>query len=160
MKKERETFLCEVTMSKERIVAPSASLGRLPADEQLRHLHSALQQCLGLLEDVIRREKEEFGTDGSSEYGRMQNTVKDRLGHLLGSTKLLLVAGDATATLTPAPEKGSSFGLKLWTYRVLQELIHWTLSASQTLHSLQSQREKEAPKAARRGRRGKGRMRK
>ncbi|KAL4640602.1 hypothetical protein GN956_G12862 [Arapaima gigas] len=163
---EREAFLSEVTVAQERIVTPSPALGRLPPSEQLRLLHSALQQCLGLLQDVMARENEDFGVDDKGEYGRLQNTVKDRLEHLLGSTKLLLVSRDGTAALTPAREvtdgleKGNSFSLKVWIYRVLQELIHWMLTAWQTLQALQSRREKEPARAARRGRRGKDGLRK
>lgn len=32
------------------------------------------------------------------------------------------------------------FGLKMWTYRVLLELIHWADHATQTLHILHTER--------------------
>lgn len=36
---------------------------------------------------------------------------------------------------------GGGFGLKMWTYRVLQELVHWANHAAQTLHVLHKERE-------------------
>lgn len=36
---------------------------------------------------------------------------------------------------------GGAFGLKLWTYRVLQEIIHWAEQATLTLHLLHQERE-------------------
>lgn len=36
---------------------------------------------------------------------------------------------------------GGAFGLKMWTYRVLLELIHWADHAAQALHVLHLERE-------------------
>lgn len=36
---------------------------------------------------------------------------------------------------------GGAFGLKVWTYRVLLEIIHWADQAAQTLHVLHKERE-------------------
>lgn len=36
---------------------------------------------------------------------------------------------------------GGAFGFKLWTYRVLQEIIHWAEQAALTLHLLHQERE-------------------
>ena len=36
---------------------------------------------------------------------------------------------------------GGGFGLKMWTYRVLLELVHWANHAAQTLHVLHKERE-------------------
>lgn len=38
-------------------------------------------------------------------------------------------------------EGSGSFAAKLWTYRVLLELIHWTDSASQTLHLFHTEKQ-------------------
>lgn len=42
---------------------------------------------------------------------------------------------------TGVDEADSSFQVKLWTYRVFQELIYWTGSASRTLHLLHTERD-------------------
>lgn len=34
---------------------------------------------------------------------------------------------------------GGIFGLKLWTYRVLLELVHWADHAERTLHTLHTE---------------------
>ncbi|KAJ8410935.1 hypothetical protein AAFF_G00179700 [Aldrovandia affinis] len=159
--RERENFPPEMCLEKDRIVALSPSAPHLSANERVWLLHSALHQCLRLLERVIGWEDEQgFGEEG--EYESMRSTVKDRLGHLLQSTKTLLVEGEGIAPLTPNPdnpeetdglEKGGIFEAKLWTCRVLQELIHWTQSTAQTLHTMHSERDKERGKTT--GRKGK-----
>lgn len=40
-------------------------------------------------------------------------------------------------------EGSGSFAAKLWTYRVLLELIHWSDSATHALHLLHSEQENE-----------------
>lgn len=163
--RERESFSPELSLDKGRIVALVLSAPHLSANERVWLLHSALHQCLRLFERVIGWEIEQ-GFGGEGEYERVRNTVKDRLGHLLQSTKNLLAETEGITPLTPDPvnpeetdglEKGGIFEAKLWTFRVLQELIHWTQSAAQTLHSVQSEREKERGRTTvRKGKRDKG----
>ncbi|XP_036372872.1 ciliary neurotrophic factor, partial [Megalops cyprinoides] len=152
--REREHFPPEFSPEKGRIVPVAPSAPHLSASERVCLLHSALRQCLGLLERVIGWEEEQ-GADGEGEYQSVRNAVRDRLGHLLQSTKALLVDGEGMAALTPDPNnaeemdglgRDGAFGAKLWAYRVLQELIHWTHSTAQTLHALQTDREKERGK--------------
>ncbi|KAG5848263.1 hypothetical protein ANANG_G00096620 [Anguilla anguilla] len=140
--REREGFSPDLSLEKGRIVA-----------------------LVLLFERVIGWEIEQ-GFGGEGEYERVRSTVKDRLGHLLQSTKNLLAETEGITPLTPDPnnpeetdglEKGGIFEAKLWTFRVLQELIHWTQSAAQTLHSVQSEREKERGRTTvRKGKRDKG----
>ncbi|KAG9342411.1 hypothetical protein AGOR_G00192090 [Albula goreensis] len=161
--RERESLPPELPLEKDRIVALSPSAPHLSANERVWLLHSALCQCLRLLEHVIGWEEKQ-GFSGEGEYESVQTTVKDRLGHLLQSTKTLLVDGEGITPLTPDPgnpeetdglEKGGIFEAKLWTYRVLQELIHWTQSTAQTLHNLHSERDKDRAKTTRKGKREK-----
>ncbi|XP_056313263.1 ciliary neurotrophic factor [Danio aesculapii] len=134
---------------------------QLSDEEKISILHAALKECLRLLEDVITREDEEF-PDEDSEYKRIRTTVRDRLRHLLASTEQMIVDGqkfeaeveeelDGQAT-------GGSFGLKMWTVRVFQELVHWTGQTSDALSSLPAEKDK-AP-VSRRTRRGAGKLRK
>lgn len=67
----------------------SLSSPDLSSDEQVQLLHSALRKCLGLLECLILREEEEMG-ELEGEYETLRKSVRDRLGHLLHSTKVLL----------------------------------------------------------------------
>lgn len=70
--------------------------------QQVGHVHSALSQCLEMLECLIAREVEELGEEIEGEYETARNTVKDRLGHLLHSTGALLENGEGVCT--PLPE--------------------------------------------------------
>ncbi|KAJ3585113.1 hypothetical protein NHX12_013835 [Muraenolepis orangiensis] len=124
--RERESFLADHTPEEGRIVSlsPDALADDPGAEEQVGLLHGALRQCL--------------------EYEAMRKTVRSRLEHLLHSTKVLLPppqAGGAEAEVTPdnacteeVDGEGGSFALKMWTYRVLLELVHWADHASTTLH--------------------------
>ncbi|KAJ8383140.1 hypothetical protein SKAU_G00039180 [Synaphobranchus kaupii] len=122
---------------------------RYHCNERVWLLHSALKQCLGLLEYVIGREEELEG-EGDGEYESVRNSVRDRLGHLLHTTRVLLEkeeeaempAHDPDCNKDVEVDEGDGvFGVKLWIYRVLQELIHWTHSASEALHTFHSERE-------------------
>lgn len=141
--KERENFLSHHVPGEKRLV----TLGLCPEDlttaEQVGHVHSALRRCVELLECLISREVEEMGEELEGEYETLRKAVKDRLGHLVHSTGALLENGEGGCP--PSSEincsegedevEGSrSFAFKLWAYRVLLELIHWTDSASQALH--------------------------
>ncbi|CDQ88685.1 IL-6 subfamily member ciliary neurotrophic factor-like [Oncorhynchus mykiss] len=142
--RERESLLSDHTPAGDRIVSLSLSSPDLSSDEQVQLLHSALRKCLGLLECLILREEEEMG-ELEGEYETVRKGVRDRLGHLLHSTKVLL---ETEEDVTPDHQCNEevdgvvgTFGAKMWTYRVLLELIHWANSASQTLHVLHSERE-------------------
>ncbi|XP_047433167.1 ciliary neurotrophic factor [Mugil cephalus] len=145
--KERETFLSGHTPGSQRIVSLSQDSEEPSAEEQVQLLHSALRQCLGLLHCVILKEEEEWG-ELEGDYETMKKTVRARLEHLLSMTKDLGETDDVTLEVTPDPQcneevdgAGGIFGLKMWTYRVLLELIHWANHAALTLHVLHTQRE-------------------
>lgn len=55
----------------------------------------------------------------------------------LGVIKSCLLA----PSLQETDGAGGAFALKMWTYRVLLELIHWADQAAQTLHVLHEERE-------------------
>ncbi|KAK6323022.1 hypothetical protein J4Q44_G00053610 [Coregonus suidteri] len=142
--RERESLLSDHTPAGDRIVSLSLSSPDLSSDEQVRLLHSALRKCLGLLECLILREEEEMG-ELEGEYETARKSVRDRLGHLLHSTKVLLETDEDVTPDHQCDEEVDgvvgTFGAKMWTYRVLLELTHWADSASQTLHVLHSERE-------------------
>ncbi|XP_061108277.1 uncharacterized protein LOC133135360 [Conger conger] len=147
--KEKESFPSEHSTETDRILSLCVTSPDLSADERVWLLHSALQQCLGLLEYVIGREEELEG-EGDEEYHSVRRTVRDRLGHLLNTTRVLLEKEEEVNIPTPNPdcnkdvevdEGDGVFGMKLWIYRVLQELIHWSHSASEALHVFHSERE-------------------
>ncbi|KAL1272131.1 hypothetical protein QQF64_031147 [Cirrhinus molitorella] len=144
--KERENFLSHHVPDGERLVALGLCPEALTTAEQVGHVRSALRRCKELLECLITREVEEMGEELEGEYESLRKTVKDRLGHLVHSTAALLENGEGGCPPSPPlqctegqDEVDDSFAAKLWTYRVLLELIHWTDSASQTLHLFQSE---------------------
>uniref|UniRef100_A0A3B4ZND6 Uncharacterized protein n=1 Tax=Stegastes partitus TaxID=144197 RepID=A0A3B4ZND6_9TELE len=145
--KEKETFLSDHTPEEGRIVSLSHNLETPNAEEQVQLLHSALRQCLGLLHCVILKEEENWGgLEGN--YETMRKNVRTRLEHLLHSTKELVETKEVTLEVTPDHHcneeidgVGGLFALKMWTYRVLLELIHWADLATQTLHVLHRERE-------------------
>ncbi|CAN9509557.1 unnamed protein product [Ophioblennius macclurei] len=147
--KERETFLADHTPAEGRMVSLSADQDELSAEEQVQRLHSALRRCLGLLHCAILKEEEEWG-ELEGDYSDMRKTVRFRLEYLLRTTKALVETEDVTLEVTPDHQcneetdgggGGGAFGLKLWTFRVLLELIHWADHAAQTLHVLHKARE-------------------
>lgn len=145
--KERETFLSDDAPDGGRIVTLSPDSEGPSAEQQVQSLHSALRQCLGLLHCVILKEEEEWG-ELEGEYETMRKTVRLRLEHLLYSTKGLVETEELTLEVTPDHQcneetdgAGGVFGLKMWTYRVLLELIHWADHAAQTLHALHKEKE-------------------
>ncbi|XP_024292468.2 uncharacterized protein LOC112261403 [Oncorhynchus tshawytscha] len=142
--RKKETFAEELTVGGERLVTVPPLSSQLSPNDRLWRLYSALQQCRNLLERAIGLE-EGVGNDGDrAEYESQRKTVRDRLGHLLASTRLLLEDGAGTAAFTPDPKNtetaslvnGSPFALKLWIYRIFSELEHWTLTTSRTLKAL------------------------
>lgn len=71
-------------------------------------VHTALGQCQGLLERAIVLEDKELGLPAdkeNTEYLSQRKVVKERLGHLLQSTKSLLVDGVGTATVVTGQER-------------------------------------------------------
>uniref|UniRef100_A0A4W5NBQ7 Ciliary neurotrophic factor n=1 Tax=Hucho hucho TaxID=62062 RepID=A0A4W5NBQ7_9TELE len=142
--RKKETFAEELTVGGESLVTVPPLSSQLSPNDMLWRLYSALQQCRNLLERAIGRE-EAVGNGGDrAQYENQKKTVRDRLGHLLASTRLLLEDGAGTAAFTPEPKNseidypgnGSPFALKLWIYRIFNELEHWTLTASKTLKAL------------------------
>ncbi|KPP63993.1 hypothetical protein Z043_117703 [Scleropages formosus] len=152
LQKEKESFLAEHGPEGPNIVAVSLSLDDLSTYDKLRLLRSALRECLALLRSVMSREEElGYSDGGQGEYESMRNTVRDRLEHLLHSTELLLEetrtsnspqVPDGAVSVEP-DEVDGAFQAKVWTYRVLQELVHWTRYTSQTLHILHAEWEAE-----------------
>uniref|UniRef100_A0A673HLY4 Ciliary neurotrophic factor n=1 Tax=Sinocyclocheilus rhinocerous TaxID=307959 RepID=A0A673HLY4_9TELE len=147
--KERESFLSQHAPGGERLVTLALCPEALSTGEQVGHVRSALRRCMGLLECLIVREVEEMGEELEGEYESLRKTVRDRLGHLLHSTGALLEEGEGGCPPSPPlqctegqdeVDGSDSFAAKRWTYRVLLELIHWTDSASQTLHLFHSEK--------------------
>ncbi|KAL1023552.1 hypothetical protein UPYG_G00042300 [Umbra pygmaea] len=162
--RKKEAFSKDHTVSEERLVTVTSLSSQLSANDRVWRLYSALQQCRRLLEGVIGQE-EVLGT-GADEvvYESQKITVRERLNHLIDSTRRLLVDGDGTASLTPDPDNSekldgakssSPFALKLWIYRVYHELEHWTLIATKTLQALNNST--DAPKERGKQRRNRGR---
>ncbi|KAJ8281291.1 hypothetical protein GJAV_G00065870 [Gymnothorax javanicus] len=109
--RERESFSLEQSLDKDRIINLTLNASHLSANERVWLLHSALHQCLRLLERVIGWEDDQ-GFGGAGEYKRMRTTVKDRLGHLLQSTKSLLVETEGITPPPPEPDNPETDGLK------------------------------------------------
>lgn len=141
--RERETFPADHTPDGGHMVSLSHESEEPSAEEQVQLLHLALRQCLGLIHCVIQKEEEEWGElDG--EYESLRKTVRSRLEHLLHSTNDLVESDDMPVSpdircTEEVDGAGGGFGLKLWTYRVLLEVIHWADHAAQTLHILHSE---------------------
>ncbi|KAM9836345.1 uncharacterized protein ACBR49_018799 [Aulostomus maculatus] len=144
--REKETFLSGHTPEGGRIVSLSPDTEEPSTEEQVQLLHAALRQCLGLLHCLILKEEEEWGAL-EGDYETMRKNVKSRLELLLHSTKDLVGTEDRTLEVTPDTQCTEEidggrgvFGLKMWTYRVLLELIHWADHAAQTLHVFHKER--------------------
>ncbi|XP_064782184.1 uncharacterized protein LOC135506754 [Oncorhynchus masou masou] len=161
--RKKETFAEELTSGGDRLVTVPPLSSQLSPNDMLWRLYSALQQCRNLLEHAIGREERVGNDRNRTEYESQKKTVRDRLGHLLESTRLLLADGAGTAAFTPDPNNteidgpvnGSPFALKLWIYRIFNELEHWTLAASKTLKALHP--DGAAPKERRTRGRARGR---
>uniref|UniRef100_A0A3Q2PW79 Uncharacterized protein n=1 Tax=Fundulus heteroclitus TaxID=8078 RepID=A0A3Q2PW79_FUNHE len=144
--KERETSLSDHTPGG-RMVSLSPEAQEPSTEEQVQLLHSALRQCLGLIQCVSQKEEEEWG-DQEGDYKTQKDRVQRRLQHLLHSTRDLVGDEDGTLEVTPNHQcteevdgAGGAFGLKMWIYRVLLELMHWTDHAVKTLYVLHTERE-------------------
>lgn len=98
--KERETFLADHTPDEGRIVSLSHDAEEPSAEQQVRLLHQALRQCLGLIHCVILKEEEEWG-ELEGDYETMKNNVRVRLEYLLLTTKDLVETGGVTLEVTP-----------------------------------------------------------
>ncbi|XP_027895130.1 uncharacterized protein LOC114158022 isoform X2 [Xiphophorus couchianus] len=145
--KERETSLSDQTPDGGRMVSLSPEATESTTEEQVQLLHSALRQCLGMIHCVIQKEEEEWGRLEDN-YETLKASVRARLENLLHTTKNLLRSKDKILDVTPDHQCnedvdgiGGTFGLKMWTYRVLLELIHWADQAAKTLHVLHEERE-------------------
>ncbi|XP_059210894.1 ciliary neurotrophic factor-like isoform X2 [Centropristis striata] len=144
---EKESSLTDHAPDGGRIVSLSHESEEPSTEQQVQLLHSALRQCLGLIHCVIQKEEEEWG-ELEGDYETLKKNVKLRLEHLLHSTKSLVETENRTLEVTPDHQcneetdgAGGVFGLKMWTYRVLQELVHWADHAAQTLTVLHTERE-------------------
>uniref|UniRef100_A0A3B3RU55 Uncharacterized protein n=1 Tax=Paramormyrops kingsleyae TaxID=1676925 RepID=A0A3B3RU55_9TELE len=145
--KERESFPSEDFLEDSRVVVVPLPCDNPSTDERVWILYAALGQCLGHLQKLISLEEETGCKDVTEEeYKYVRNNVHARLEHLLQSTRQFLVK-DPDSGITEPPdgtgvdEADSSFQVKLWTYRVFEELIYWTGSASRILHLLHTERE-------------------
>uniref|UniRef100_A0A3P8SP18 Ciliary neurotrophic factor n=1 Tax=Amphiprion percula TaxID=161767 RepID=A0A3P8SP18_AMPPE len=104
------------------------------AEEQVQCLHSALRQCL--------RPAPLCHPEGRGRMGRLEGdyeTMKKNVRTRRGALTTLEVTPDHQCNEVDGT--GGLFGLKMWTYRVLLELIHWADHAAQTLHVLHRERE-------------------
>lgn len=144
--KERETFLADHAPDGVRMVSLSLGSEEVSTQQQVQALHSALRQCLGLLHCLITKEEEEWG-ELEGDYETLRKNVRSRLVNLLHTTKSLAETEDTTLEVTPDHQcneetdgAGGVFGLKMWTYRVLLELVHWADHAAQTLHVFHTER--------------------
>uniref|UniRef100_A0A8C6U863 Ciliary neurotrophic factor n=1 Tax=Neogobius melanostomus TaxID=47308 RepID=A0A8C6U863_9GOBI len=142
--REKESFSKDYTPDGGRIVSLSAD-SESSTVEQVLLLHSALRQCLGLIHCVIAKEEEEWG-ELEGDYESMRKNVRQRLEYLLHTTKALMETDKTILEVTPDHQcteevdgLAGVFALKMWTYRVLLELVHWADHAAQTLHKLHSE---------------------
>lgn len=147
--REKESFSEDYTPDGGRIVSLSAASEEHSTEEQVLLLHSALRQCLGLIHCVIVKEKEEWG-ELEGDYESMRKNVHQRIEYLLHTTKALMETEEAILEVTPDHQcteevdgPAGAFALKMWTYRVLLELVHWADHAAHTLHKLHSEREEK-----------------
>ncbi|XP_068607134.1 ciliary neurotrophic factor [Brachionichthys hirsutus] len=141
--RKRERFTDSLVADGRLVSIPPPSSRTDPKDK-LWCLHSALLQCHVLLERVISREEEELGTGTKAEYETQRKKVKDRLSLVLISTGELLKAVCGATIPNPSVQglelngPTTLFELKLWVYRVLQEIEYWTKTAITALRELPS----------------------
>lgn len=147
--REKESFFEDYTPEGGRMVSLSAD-SESSTVEQVLLLHSALRQCLGLIHCVIAKEEEEWG-ELEGDYESMRKNVHQRLQYLLHTTKALMETDKTILEATPDHQcteevdgLAGVFALKMWTYRVLLELVHWADHAAQTLHKLHSEKDEKA----------------
>lgn len=88
------------TPNEGRMVSLSHHAEEPSAEQQVRLLHQALRQCLGLIHCVILKEEEEWG-ELEGDYETMKNSVRLRLEYLLVTTKDLVETGGTTLEVTP-----------------------------------------------------------
>lgn len=145
--REKESFSEDYTPGSGRLVSLSAASEEPSSVEQVLLLHSALRQCLGLIHCVIVKEEEEWG-ELEGDYENMRKNVHQRLEYLLHTTKALMENDETILEVTPDHQcteevdgTAGAFALKMWTYRVLLELVHWADHAAQTLHKFHSEKE-------------------
>ncbi|KAI3353204.1 hypothetical protein L3Q82_019752 [Scortum barcoo] len=155
LKRKKESFTTDVLAAEGRLVSVPPPSSQLDTRDKLWRLHSALLQCRSLMERAIAREEEELGSGRKGEYETQRKMVKERLSLLLINTGELLKAADGTAVPTPSTEglelDGPTvlFELKLWVYRIFEEVDYWTKTAINTLQALPSVISKERVRTAR-----------
>uniref|UniRef100_A0A672FRP6 Ciliary neurotrophic factor n=1 Tax=Salarias fasciatus TaxID=181472 RepID=A0A672FRP6_SALFA len=142
-------------LADQRLVSVPLPSSQTDAKDKLWCLHSALLQCLSLLERAIIKEEEELGGGVTGEYEKQRKLVKDRLEFLIRSIGELLRATDGGAVLTPSAELNSPttvFELKVWVYQIFREVDYWTRTTVATLKDLPTviaKREARTTRAAR-----------
>uniref|UniRef100_A0AAY4A9M5 Ciliary neurotrophic factor n=1 Tax=Denticeps clupeoides TaxID=299321 RepID=A0AAY4A9M5_9TELE len=154
--KEKETFP-DSGVGEERLVTVPPPEPRRPAAENVRLLYSALSRCVCLLDRAVDREDDELGVEEDSEYLRQRKAVRERLAHLARSTKSLLQSTVPTHCSPDGPT--GTFALKLWIYQVLHEVVRWTNTAFEVLHSLPAEQKKQT-RLSRKRKRGRAGARK
>ncbi|XP_063076267.1 ciliary neurotrophic factor isoform X2 [Engraulis encrasicolus] len=160
--KQRESFP-QTAISGERLVSVPCPTPHLPMGEKVLLVHTALGQCQGLLDRAIVLEDTEMGLTGDKdckEYLGQRKIVKERLGHLLQSTRGLLVDGVGTTAAVAGQARaeepdGGLFALKVWIYRIIQDVVYWTNMASETLPMAPMQAVTQPRKMAKIRRKGK-----
>lgn len=144
--REKESFSEDFSPGGGRIVSLSGASEDPSTVEQVLQLHSALRKCLGLIHCVIAKEEEEWGAL-EGDYESVRKNVHRRLEYLLHTTKALMDTEETILEVTPDHQCTEEvdgptgvFALKMWTYRVLLELVHWADHAALTLDKLHSER--------------------
>ncbi|XP_008315164.1 uncharacterized protein LOC103383696 [Cynoglossus semilaevis] len=153
--KKKESFTTDVLVADGRLVTVPPPSSQLDTTDKLWRLHSALLQCSSLLEIAIIKEEEELGGGKTGDYESQRKTVKERLSFLLVSMGELRKAVDGSVSLTPTLEglkldgPTALFELKLWIYRIFEELDYWTKMVISTLQGLSSVLAKERARTTR-----------
>ncbi|TWW59331.1 ciliary neurotrophic factor [Takifugu flavidus] len=138
--RKRESFTSDVPVADGSLVSVPPPSSQLDSRDKLWRLHSALLQCYVLLERAIAKEEEELG--GSKlDYETQRKMVKERLSLLIINTRELLKAVDGTVQTPTVAElelvvPTAVFELKLWLYRVFQEVDYWIKMTITTLKAL------------------------
>ncbi|TRY65514.1 hypothetical protein DNTS_021736 [Danionella cerebrum] len=128
-----------------RLVTLAQCSGTASTAGRLRVQRWALHHCLKLLERLVLSEEEDEEEEEEESLEALRRTVRDRLSHLIHSTaELMRIMKDEVeeepegdcAQAEDEVEGAGGFAVKLWTFRVLHELVHWSEAASHTLHTI------------------------
>ncbi|XP_031141759.1 ciliary neurotrophic factor [Sander lucioperca] len=153
--RKKESFTADVTVTDSRLVSVPPPSSQLETKDKLWCLHSALLQCRSFLERAIAKEEEQLGGGKKGDYETQRKMVKERLSLLLINTGELLKTASGVMVLTPSLEglelDGPTilFELKLWVYRIFEEVDYWTKMAITTLQALPSVIAKERVRTTR-----------